>query len=189
MEGVVNLGVQCMPKRDVQIQTRPVVGLQANSSVAQDALSEEDRDVSVVSSAQDVAPPVPNAWRRTPLPNGTPDAWEEQPAPPPPLPRGPKRRTDAPVKQVQSENKGAAGTKLERQPPPAQKPGVPAPSNSTEGSAPVSVDANGTMDATATPPAPPVPAQPKGPPVSWRKILAGVRLSTSPVHGAELHDF
>ncbi|BDA40478.1 hypothetical protein COCOBI_01-1310 [Coccomyxa sp. Obi] len=149
------------------------IDVQANSSVAQDALSDEDRDVSVLSSAQDVAPPVPNAWRRTPLPNGTPDAWEEQPAPPPPLPRGPKRSTEAPAKQVQSENKGAAVNKLERQPPPAQKPGIPAASNSSEGAAPVSVDANGTMDATATLVAPPVPAQPKGPPVSWRKILAG----------------
>ena len=163
--------------RDVQLRTQPVVGVQANSSVAQDALSDEDRDMSVLSSAQDVAPPVPNAWRRTPLPNGTPDAWEEQPAPPPPLPKGPKRNTEAPAKQVHSENRGIAVSKLERQPSPAHKPGVPAPNNSSKGSAPVSVDANGTMDATATSMAPPVPAQPKGPPVSWRKILAGARLS------------
>lgn len=152
--------------------------VQANSSVAQDALSDDDRDVSVVSSAQDVAAPVPNAWKRARLPNGTPDAWEEKTAPAPP-PRGPKRSMEPSrvgAEQEVSDKKVMTVSKPERQPAAAKKAVAVHGVSSADGSGPVSVDANGTSNAAAAPVAPPVIVQSKGPPVSWRKILAGTVL-------------
>jgi hypothetical protein len=162
------------------IANRDMIRVQANSSVAQDALSDDDRDVSVVSSAQDVAAPIPNAWKRARLPNGTPDAWEEKAAPAPP-PRGPKRgpNVEAPkaaAEQETSDKKVLAVNKHERQPAGAKKTVAAQAVSSAVSSGAVSIDANGTGDAPAAPAAPPIIVQPKGPPISWRKILAGVFL-------------
>lgn len=140
--------------------------------MAQDALSDDDRIVTV-SSTQDAAHPVPNAWKRAPLPNGTPDAWEEKAAQPPSS-RDPEP-SKAYVEQQPPERKAGAVSKPERQTVASKK--ATAMANGVKVTGPVVVNANGTSDAAFVPAAPPIVAQPKGPPLSWRKVLAGALLT------------
>ncbi len=161
---------------------------QASSSVAQDALSDDERAVSVVSTAttEGTSASVPNPWKKPMLPNGTPDTWSEKDVPvsavaapytgakqaaaPQPQPQRIRVRNTGGVdssatdKAGKKESETAAGTTAGN--------GVP---ESGSRAATMAVHANGTMQASNEPaPAPPaLVAVQKGPPISWRKILAG----------------
>lgn len=142
--------------------------------MAQDALSDEDRDVSVVSTiTEGTSMSVPNPWKKPSLPNGTPDTWSDKDVPVTAVSTGAKLVAQ-PAEQGQqqrSRDKKAVAEMLKQ--PVHKREAEAAVSNGLESKGSTVVHANGTTQAPAeSAPTPPAVVQ-KGPPVSWRKILAG----------------
>jgi hypothetical protein len=158
----------------------PVVGMsQASSSVAQDALSDDDRDFSVISSTTETASGVSasNAWaKKGALPNGMPDAWSDKDAPAVAV-RSAKHITEAVAaraeQQQHAEKKAPVTGKANKQSAASKKEPDAAVSNGFQSKAATVVHANGTAQANGDPAPAPPPVQQKAPPISWRKILAG----------------
>ncbi len=152
--------------------------LQVDSSVAQDAFSDEDRSTGTdtKSSEAQSAPAPPNAWKKPPVSEDVSETWPDQPIALPTAPAS-KRKAEAAAKdppakapqapQQRKEGQTAEPARKDKQP--AQVPEEQAPTG------PASVGEEG-----AQPQLPPPPVAPKTPALSWRKILAGsVSLSFS----------
>ena len=144
--------------------------MQVDSSVAQDAFSDEERSMGPESKASDVpaVPAPPNAWKKPPLSNGAAETWPEQHIALPTAPAS-KRKAGAAVKEsaskVQQQVKDTQSAALPGKDKPVaaavKESGAPSQALSSQEEAPSQL--------------PPPPVAPKTPALSWRKILAGVR--------------
>ncbi len=167
--------------------------LQANSSVAQDALSDEDGGASVGQGPLELeAPQAPNAWKKSLLPNGGPaTGWHQDK---PVMPAAAGAAAAAPAAAATSAP-ALPRSRLAGRPPKEQphrdscQPAPPAAAQAAAKQAAARVDepeapeelaaalgADLKLGSEAAPAAVPVPAEPappKGLPMSWRKVLAG----------------
>ena len=144
--------------------------------MAQDGLSEEERVSSAgVGAATEAPAAVPNAWKKSLLPNGSQGSggWPEEAATPV-KPMG-SMSAEAPVHHIKSRAARPAAA-----PPGVAKARLPAAEvQGEEGVLAESAADDSRTGQDETPlPAPAAPAQPaapKGTPMSWRKVLAGAR--------------
>lgn len=145
--------------------------VQVDSSVAQDAFSDEDRSTGTDTRSSD-APAVsapPNAWKKPPVSDGVSEAWPEQPIALPTAPASKRkaeaasRDTDAKAQQgTQPRKEGQKAETARKDKQPVQEPKEQEPPGAALGS---------QEGVSSQLPGPPV--APKTPALSWRKILAG----------------
>ena len=144
--------------------------MQVDSSVAQDAFSDEERSVGPETKASE-APAVlapPNAWKKPPLSNGAAETWPEQHIALPTAPASKRKagagvRESAPKGQQQMKETQVAALPGKDKPVAAAVKESGAPSQAL------------SSQEEALSQLPPPPLAPKTPALSWRKILAGVR--------------
>lgn len=145
--------------------------MQVDSSVAQDAFSDEERSMGPETKASDApaVPAPPNAWKKPPLSNGAAaETWPEQHIALPTAPAS-KRKAGTAVKEsaskVQQQVKDPQSAALPGKDKPVaaavKESGAPSQALNSQEEAPLLL--------------PPPPVAPKTPALSWRKILAGVR--------------
>ena len=147
------------------------VALQVDSSVAQDAFSDEDRSTGTDTKSSEApsVPAPPNAWKKPPMSDGVTEAWPDQSIALPTAPASKRKAeiaaTDAPAKAQPATQHRKEGQKAE----PSRKDKQPAQEHKEQTPPGPVLESQEAAQANVPPP----PVAPKTPALSWRKILAG----------------
>lgn len=147
------------------------VAPQVDSSVAQDAFSDEDRSTGTDTKSTEApsVPAPPNAWKKPPMSEGVTEAWPDQPIALPTAPASKRKAevaaTDTAAKAPPAPQQRKEGQKAE----PARKDKQPAQEPKEQAPPGPALDSQEATQFNLPPP----PVAPKTPALSWRKILAG----------------